>query len=104
MAYGIIWRYEGKGSVQKLVSSPESLEASTDTEAKEEGRQILAELSETSRAMMKPLAVVEISEDMLSAISSCDSVWLINSEDDGELEFRDVTELSIWSNHAWWVK
>lgn len=103
--YGVVWEDTSGGSIRKLMSSPEALEecASPD-QAKNEGRQILSELAPGHKSAMVPLATVEVSEDMHFALSGCERVFLPNNEDDGELEFVDISETSFWIAQPWWLK
>jgi hypothetical protein len=87
---------------RKLISAPEAIEAADIDSAKKEGLQILNELAPHNREVMKPLSIVELSQDMLNGISSCERLYLTNLDDDGELEFADVTDTQYWINQDWW--
>lgn len=87
---------------RKIISAPEAIEADTIDSAKKEGLQILSELPSHNRAVLKPLSIVELSSDMLNDISSCERIYLTNSDDDGDLEFADVTETDYWVSQPWW--
>jgi hypothetical protein len=89
---------------RKLISAPEAISAEDVDSAKKEGLQILSELASHNREVMKPLSIVELSEDMLNGIAGCERVFLGNTEDDGELEFADVTDAHYWANQPWWPR
>jgi hypothetical protein len=92
---------EGLGS-RKLISAPEAIEALDVDSAKKEGLQILSELAPHNKEVMKPLSIVELSEEMLSGIATCERIYLGNGDDDGDLEFADITDLRYWSSQPWW--
>jgi hypothetical protein len=103
MAYGVIWLQDApETGKRKLISAPESLEAKTAEEAKKEGMQILTELSPENKEVMKPLSIVEVDDRILYGISGCERIYLTNAEDDGELEFVDISQTDYWSTQGWW--
>lgn len=87
---------------RKIISAPEAIEAENVEEAKKEGLQILRELAPHNREYMKPLSIVELSDDMMTGIAGCERMYLSNVEDDGELEFVDVTDAMYWKSQPWW--
>jgi hypothetical protein len=108
--YGVVFLHsDPDNGKRKLISSPESLEAESVDEAKKEGSQILEELPPEHRDIIKPLAIVEINDDMKYGLQGCERVFLPMKEEDdggeaGELEFVDVTPTSYWSSQAWWQR
>lgn len=103
--YGVVWKDTSGDAARKLMSAPESMDGIDSPEAaKNEGRQILAEIAPGHKAALTPLATVEVSEDMTYALAGCERVFLPNNEADGELEFVDVSDTSFWAGHSWWVK
>lgn len=106
MPYGVVWLHDAPESgKRKLVSAPEAIEASNVNEAKQEGSTILGELSPEHRAVIKPLAVVELNDQMLYGIKGCERIFLpMNDDDDGELEFVDVSQTDYWTSQGWWHK
>ena len=100
--YGVVWKHEDHG---KIMSAPESLdELETADDAKKEGLQMLSELPPEHRSIMKPLSIVEVTEDMIFGLKGCERIFLPNADDDGELEFVNVSSTSFWTNHNWWHK
>lgn len=89
---------------RKIISAPEAIEATTVEEARKEGLQILNELPPHNREVMKPISIVELSEDMMTGIAGCERLFLSNAEDDGELEFVDVSEATYWQSQPWWSR
>lgn len=104
--YGVVWGHNTpECGNRQLLSAPESLDEITSTDqAKVEGRQILAELAPEHKTAMKPLAVVEVTEEMMFALKGCERVFLPMDEDDGELEFVDVSKTQFWNSQPWWPK
>ena len=104
--YGVVWQHNApeSGSLKKLMSVPEALDTKTPEEAKKEGLQILSELPPEQKSAMRPLAVVEVTEQMMSTLNDCEKVFLPNADDDGELEFVDISHTSFWQNQGWWFK
>ncbi len=107
MNFGVVWEHKSPetGEVRKLISSLESLEGVETVEvAKSEGRVILRELSSEHKISLQPLAVVEISEDMLETLQFCPEVRLPCLEHEEELEFIDVGETEFWVRQPWWFR
>lgn len=109
MAYAVIWLHNApeNGSVRKLMSLPESIQAENDAEAKREGLAILNELSPEQRSAMKPLAVVEVTDQMLEDFQGCRIVTLPVHDEldaDAELTFVDISEIEHWVAHSWWLR
>jgi hypothetical protein len=109
MAYGVIWQYTTpeNGELKKLMASPGSvLENSSEADAKKEGLQTLQEIAPEQRSCFKPLAIVEVTEEMLSELSGCPEVTMpmVNEdgEEDGELEFIDLRDTEFWAAQSWW--
>lgn len=104
--YGVVWQHNTPESGdRRLLPSPESLEdLSTAEEAKKEGIQIHRELAHEHRSVMKPLAIVEISEEMLFSLQGCERIFLPNEDDDGELEFVNISDTQLWTSQPWWRK
>ena len=112
MLFGVVWRYETpeSGEVLKLLASPESLEGvETPDEAKKEGRQVLAEAAPEQKLCLKPLSVVEVTEQMLEILRDCPLVTVPtydadDENDDNELEFVNVGNTDFWSSQPWWFR
>jgi hypothetical protein len=102
--YGVVFLLTEAESLgpRKLISAPEAIEAESVDAAKSEGLQILKELAPYNREGLKPLSIVELSNPMLEEISKCERIFLSNEEEDGDLEFADITETSFWVSQPWW--
>lgn len=103
--YGVVWKDSSGISPRKLMSAPESMDdIDTPEKAKNEGRQILSELAPGHKSTILPLATVEVSNDMKFALAGCERVFLPMNDDDGELEFVDISATSFWVSQPWWLK
>jgi hypothetical protein len=102
--YGIVWKYSTRtGEIRRLVSAPESLDGvETADVAKNEGRQILADVSPEHKKYLSPLSVVEITENMALELMNCPKVTLPAFDGDDDLEFVDVGTVGFWDNQSWW--
>lgn len=93
---------------RKLISAPESIEAENPDVAKREGLQILNEIAEEHKIIMRPLSIVELSDDMMTGIAGCERVFLPMTGEDGdngeELEFVDVSQSVYWQSQPWWSR
>jgi hypothetical protein len=93
---------------RKLISVPEAIEAKTPEEAKKEGLLVLNDLAPEHREIMKPLSIVELSEEMFFSIANCERIHLPMAGEDGlnddELEFVDVSNAVYWQNQPWWSR
>jgi hypothetical protein len=107
MFYGVVWNYSSpeSGKVSRLMATAEALEeTSSPDSAKAEGRLVLAELAPEQKSCMKPLAVVEVTPQMLETLKDCPEIKLPTYEDDEELDFVDVGSTEFWVDQPWWLK
>lgn len=104
--YTVVWGYTGDQEPKRLLSSIESIEAQTPDDAKKEGVLILNDLPPEQRSEMKPLAVVEVTEETLAEFNANGKVFLPMLDEDGEgddeLEFIDITQTTLWAGQPWW--
>lgn len=102
--FGVVWKYSRRsGDVVRLVSAPESLDGvETADVAKEEGRQILAEICPEHKKFLTPLSVVEVTESMAVELMNCPRVALPAFDGEDDLEFVDVGSVGYWDNQSWW--
>ena len=100
--YGVVWGHEDHG---KIMSAPESLEElNTAEDAKKEGLQMLNELPPEHKSIMKPLSIVEVTDEMLYGLKGCERIFLPMNDDDGELEFININATSYWAGQPWWLR
>lgn len=105
--YGVVWKDTSGEKPRKLMSSPEAMEdVDTADKAKDEGRQILAEIAPGHKSTLAVMAVVEVSQDMLYGLQGCERIFLpMNDQNEGsELEFIDVSNAIYWTKQPWWSK
>lgn len=109
MSFALVWKFAGRdagesepGSPARILIGHPGTFSSTDSEAKEEGRRILADdqIEEEHRKALSPLAVVEVDEDLGDDIQErCEEV-----EIGTELLFYDLADFPRWHNHPWWPR
>lgn len=99
--YSVFWLLQKQGGAQVLAGHPGAFSES-DADAVAQGQQVLANVKHEP---VRPLAVVQTTEEDDEAIYTCEEVYL-GGQDNEDLEemFFDVTSLPNWQAAPWWPK